>query len=345
MPGDRGIGLFVIGACLLALGLTGCFSGQLGEPCDKESDCDSGLRCYSPPDSSRKFCSVLCENGGCSGGICLSTTDGEVCVPECTQSHASASFCTGGAFCEFFPSDPYCCSGENCFAGQLGESCVDDWDCTEGLICYQPAGSDRKLCTVLCENGSCSDGVCVSTEDDEICVPACIGYEYECPDGLSCQSPTASILESDQDYACWVSDHCLNVENGATSGVEIVKTEIRPSSWNDSAEVSVFVRNTGMEAIQGVYAGIKELPEGVELIECRASELVGSWSSDQCDKPCDCSALAIDLQACQTFPHSLIHFKLRRESADIETPFTVGLIFTDAQGDTWTDSVDVEVAE
>ncbi len=74
----------------------GCFSGSIGDTCSKESDCNVGLRCFQPKNSSGSVCTVSCQIAACTSGVCITTEDGRVCASPCS----SETDCEGELTCQ-----------------------------------------------------------------------------------------------------------------------------------------------------------------------------------------------------------------------------------------------------
>jgi len=84
---NSGSGRLVLVAGGLLLLAPGCFTGGVGEVCSGENDCPFGLRCYAPSAGTTKICTTLCSGEACPGkGICLKTSDGDVCSKECKSA-------------------------------------------------------------------------------------------------------------------------------------------------------------------------------------------------------------------------------------------------------------------
>jgi hypothetical protein len=121
-----------------------CPLGELGEPCDGDADCVSGMCIPAPDDPRIEYCSGACEPGA---GDCLAGMD---CVAA-----------TGGL---------HVCIWETPTPGALGSPCESNTQCIDRL-CVQ-LGED-KICIAPCEDGVCPDGWSCNpaSNGSEVCVP------------------------------------------------------------------------------------------------------------------------------------------------------------------------------
>ena len=128
-------------------------SGQLGDPCDMNEDCTSGI-CAARV-AGEGFCSQVCEGeGSCPTGFrCESAGEGvAVCAPE---------------------------------SGTLGSPCADNSECLSGLCADE---GDRTYCTRLCNGfAECpmnAGFTCTATDDPSVrvCRPAA-------SNGCGCSAP------------------------------------------------------------------------------------------------------------------------------------------------------------
>ena len=125
--------------------------GVCSLPCQKESDCPtgSGLTCVSSRCVPNKGVEEggSCTEGGCKDNLqCVDTLEGKRCLRPC---HISP--------------------------GRVGGACVGEKTCTEAdSICLPVRGLRRKYCFASCASqadcpygGSCRQGVCVCSQDNE----------------------------------------------------------------------------------------------------------------------------------------------------------------------------------
>ncbi len=83
-------------AALTLSWLGACYKIPVGEPCDKESDCAMGLRCFEPNGTTTKVCTARCDTSPCEDGTCIDVADGKLCTKDC----ASAADCGDSTSCQ-----------------------------------------------------------------------------------------------------------------------------------------------------------------------------------------------------------------------------------------------------
>lgn len=139
---------------------------NVGEPCDNEFACKSGIcgsdgRCAAQPklgESCERRSSQYCESGlYCHDGICETFPDeGEPCDRSCRFGQV----CHSGV-----------CRTLGCGPGQLSDLCSTDLDCDKGLVCSSgdvcvpEAGNNES-----CETTSCQDAYYCDVEK-QVCLP------------------------------------------------------------------------------------------------------------------------------------------------------------------------------
>lgn len=249
---------------------------------------------------------------------------------------------------------------QGCNSGEVGDSCGKESDCKSGLRCFKPTGASDKICTVLCENGSCSGGTCVSTEDGELCAQPCSAeyiFTFACDDGKSCQLLDETFPQDGQTfeamkYACWTSETCLGNKDGQSEGPTIIHSSSETSDSQTAGNVivttSIFVRNLSHATLTGLYAKVETIPQDTTLVYCNAGDGTSyKWTTyNTCGySDCNCKNYPNDLPACATFPVPLIIVKLDMKAQKATTPFPLDIVFTDAQGKTWPRTLTVEVAQ
>lgn len=132
-----------------------CSSGDVGDPCFKDSDCTSQ---HCPADVDR-----VCT-AGAVGDPCSDPSDCEtgICTPRASLSSP-------------FPMQ--------CSSGEPGEPCVSQADCKSGFCDPRTPGDSRRLCTNrLGESGercqsdtNCKNHVCGQTQDGMVCINGKVG--------------------------------------------------------------------------------------------------------------------------------------------------------------------------
>lgn len=102
---------------VLAFLLFAACGGEVGDVCEKSSDCSSDL-CLDRGVVNIKQCTQLCSDSPCSAGDCVGST---YCVVSCSEA------------------DPKCPDDLVCYPG-IGEClarCESDVDCSGGLSCRE----------------------------------------------------------------------------------------------------------------------------------------------------------------------------------------------------------------
>ena len=115
------------------LGTSGCYSGELGESCADDNECKIGLGCILLDDLAGGLCTARCDDESCPEGACIQTTEGELCLEECTVGSCSSD----EARCQLPPSgDAQVCwiqaegfelvEGERSFVDEEGSLFISD---------------------------------------------------------------------------------------------------------------------------------------------------------------------------------------------------------------------------
>ena len=174
--GDDGCG----GSCGACPGNQECVNGicegglgQLGDPCVKGVDCESGLCLMS---DAGKVCSQYCNDGQCPPPFsCIAVPIGG-----------------GGVINACLPCGPNCAGkecGDDCCGGSCGQ-CAGNEQCVDGT-CEADLGKFGDPCQV---GAQCESGLCIAYEGGKICTIVC-GGDGDCPNGYSCQAVGAGGLQ------------------------------------------------------------------------------------------------------------------------------------------------------
>lgn len=161
--------------------------GTLGEPCDRDSDCDNGRPC-----SDDGVCLGLSGEQGCwddaqctNGTICRDDGGGDACLEPAVEA---GSACLEESDC----GDGLVCVELACLA-EDGYECTDAEDCGDGSVCYSG------YCTEpVPEGSSCQDAS--GAADDSICEA-----------GLLCSGATLECVvpySGEVGQACAIDDEC-----------------------------------------------------------------------------------------------------------------------------------------
>ncbi len=177
-------------------------SGDPCSVCSSDAECGS-LKCY--PLGGGTHCFGACQtNDDCpTGWMCYAlSNDGQQCIP--------LSFsCDSGCLLDGCPIGQVCNqeTGACVTGGAACAPCAQEWDCAEGLRCYQ----DGKYCAPSCVGGNCEQNSTCSTVNAipvNLCVsqsPACC-YGADCTGG--CEDPALPYPCGDACCACTSDNHC-----------------------------------------------------------------------------------------------------------------------------------------
>ncbi len=156
---------------------------QLGQPCDRNNLCDTGLMCViTAQGATTGICLSLCQAGGVcpNGETCKKLTNGaQVCAclndQECSGGKKCANFqCTGGG-------------GQGGNGQQLGDPCDNQRRCAPGLLCLSAKNATVGTCFSACQTQGtkCPTGeTCVSVGNGYF---ACLcGKDADCQAGQTC---------------------------------------------------------------------------------------------------------------------------------------------------------------
>lgn len=205
--------------CLLA-SVPSCGKTGIGDPCQKDSDCPSGLCLGLAAGFPGGYCSSDCAAASCEAGeACTVLGDGDQVV--CLRGCASAADCHEGSQCYQGACQPRCIqdtdcrdAGYTCKAGvcverpgkKLGESCRSDSECSSRTCvgstcvhgCNRETACGREETCVLDRGASQLRGYCLLQRKGAIHAPlmAC-GTDSDCQRGscvmgvclLMCQHP------------------------------------------------------------------------------------------------------------------------------------------------------------
>ena len=195
-------------------------ANNIGDPCDANSQCDQGLFCLCPADSSpcstgpaHGLCASSCLNRSCDGsqacaGLLTATPptgkaaawQAPVCLRECMKD----TDCSAGLSCRDLP--PWPVGGawiKGCFAPvpiDVGEPCRDAEGTLRNDLCASGLCADlgaNGLCSMSCEGGaSCPrDSDCAVLGDGrKLCLRSCAGFACSQDPLLSCVVPGRGAL-------------------------------------------------------------------------------------------------------------------------------------------------------
>jgi hypothetical protein len=133
------------GHCALPDGsfLGNCTTGQLGEHCERQSDCLAGMHCAvsqctdgSPNSSCTE--SADCRTGYCAQGACNEGKDGDFCN---VNDDCQSKICVYGIRCSSGAIDATCASDADCLSGRCALS-YDLAACTSGAPGSKCLGAD-----------------------------------------------------------------------------------------------------------------------------------------------------------------------------------------------------------
>jgi hypothetical protein len=154
--------------------------------------------------------------------------------------------------------------------GSLGTECSSSSDCTDGLTCLPLGGSS--ICTTDCNSGTCTDGVCVTTEHGLQCAFPCTATAF-------CEADHECSESVDGQQVCWGADlnltplgdfafdaaMSLNQPSLATCGDPTV-SELSLSSGQNSALICIYASNTSRTTASMLWVtSLKVNSPGLEI--------------------------------------------------------------------------------
>jgi hypothetical protein len=255
-----------------------CVANGVGAPCERPTDCDSGMVCASGlPDG---YCTLDCSEITCpSGTECATYGGGSFCFDACTSDTQCRNgyVCSGGICNVPCTRDAECSGGQVCEAGRcagagVGDACDTGSDCEDGLTCYR--GVSDGYCTASCESHEdCPVGsACGSMRGDLFCLAMCRD-DIDCGTGQRCLGGMCTVpCTSDGDCA---GEAFCDVNSGRCRGglggdVEYIDFGSIPSSQPIAFEVDASVHAISVVARGPVgitlYASQVINPAGVNLI-------------------------------------------------------------------------------
>ena len=171
-------------------------SGLIGDGCDTNDDCLSGLCIVGPGGG---VCTDYCSGAEfCDEGLCVDLGGASpVCAPSCAGwdddcgPEGMGLSCIFGDLVSPPASGKYACALVT--SGLGGTPCEDDLQCADG-DCYRPEDEDG-FCATLCGLGAdCPFGaVCVQKDADFVCMRRCAS-NLNCGDGFTCTTTTYSAM-------------------------------------------------------------------------------------------------------------------------------------------------------
>ena len=190
--------------------------GPWCRPCTSDADCEPGDACHRL--SFGNYCFSDCETtADCgTGWMCYKLGNkGKQCIPMSFSCKLAClrSGCPAGSTCD---QQTGTCEES---IGVCG-TCDQDWDCAEGLRCYQ-AG---QYCTLACTDTCPTNGVCEQV--NEIPVTACVsqgqvccigeGCGPVCPEEVPHRTPSGGCVECVEDANCasgvCIADFCTSLD-------------------------------------------------------------------------------------------------------------------------------------
>ncbi|MCS6798957.1 MAG: hypothetical protein NZ898_10570, partial [Myxococcota bacterium] len=196
-------------------------------PCERDEDCDDGLRCSGVE---------RCVEGRCAAGEPVRCDDGVRCTrDECAEPDGTCTSRPDDGAC---PAGLVCDAADDCVAPR---ACASDAECDDGMFCNgvercdpsfgcrrgePPSCDDGRACTLdrcnpttdacesLPDDGRCSDGR--RCNGVELCRPAepgadargcVVGTPVACDDGIACtqdvcDEATGTCRSEPRDAAC-----------------------------------------------------------------------------------------------------------------------------------------------
>ncbi|MCB9591570.1 MAG: matrixin family metalloprotease [Sandaracinaceae bacterium] len=157
----------------------------LGQPCEAQTDCQSGL-CRGGACTST--CNWADPTGSCPSGFYCDADDS-----VCDAAYCTAGSAGGGADGASCGADTDCASGL-CASGRCAAPCIPGGaiGCPSGLACQVGTLACRGSCQRSgalgdpCEtNGDCTTGICATRDEGNFCTDFCTPTA-PCPSGFSC---------------------------------------------------------------------------------------------------------------------------------------------------------------
>lgn len=148
----------------------------------------------------------------------------------------------------------------------------------------------------------------------------------------------------DETFELPVLDPAANIHVGSWS-ITSDENDDAALTPGESVTVQIYAENQGAAQALGVSASLSSIPTHVALSDCAARGTSGSYRT--CTSTCDCTNVSEggkqDIDSAQTgsYPILEIQFKLS-ESAPL-SPIVLPVVFDDAWGNSWQDTVTIEV--
>lgn len=316
-----------------AMAMSGCYDRGLGERCQEETECETGLRCLTPTTGGDGVCTVGCEDGVCSTGACLTTSQGQLCAMECRTSDD----CEGDLSCLQSANGRQGCWADD---GELmpriedvaGIPCSNDGSCPGGFSCVSQ-GSAR-MCAAPCVDEPCAAGLCTETDSGAHCLKRCV-HQGDCVGALACR------FTPYRDAVCWADDsHLEPIPNGVVVG----RVELRDDSNADgrlnpgeTACLRVFAWNTTSAVAESVRARLRTNHVGIITSGGAESSRFASCAG----------VSAVDeqnLAAGEIGEQPLLATTVRLDSNIALEPVNFEVTFEADGGPTWSDSFTVSVS-
>ncbi len=131
-----------------------CPTSELGEICQTDSQCKSGLCVYWRGDPNTKFCSRPCGNDPCPSGMSCQDVppEGKICYYDDPPAGVLGDPCTTATDC-----GSYVCDQGQCVIScdlSLGNGCPADFECSMGDTGYYCFGAASDAPGGCCETGA-----------------------------------------------------------------------------------------------------------------------------------------------------------------------------------------------
>jgi hypothetical protein len=306
MMGRNHVGWLAMTA--IAFIVTGCFSGGLGERCSKETECDSGLRCFKPDSEGRGVCTVGCSSGECESGTCIETTSGDVCASTC----GSSDDCKGDLVCQQPTSGaPACWIRDSKLRPLPSESAGD-------------AAAQLSDAAGVGDTGSTADGSSPPASED-------LGTAGAAEDATPPEDGSSTPVTGDLGVADAMTGAVVTVARAEFGDDSNEDGSLNPG---ESGCLRVFAQNEGTSQANSVTARIRTENLNVTIDGASATG----------DQDFNCGRIdPATIPPGRTSVLLATHFRL--DAAAPLSPVEFAVDFADAQGNTWSDRFAVEVSQ